>query len=565
MRLHCWRLGASRLRRRTESCALIVLAAIVFLAVGALAQGSAIAAPPSGDSSATALQQHLQQLQQLNQESAPPKQQGDVVVTSPLGRAALPKPGGPRVLLKTVTFSPPSVFLSQAELDAITAKYIGHKVDFSQISALVREVNDLYATKGIVTASAILPPQKLTDGNLKVQLVEGRVGVVQIVGPHRTHDQYILDRVHFDTQGVVDVPKAARDITWYNKTNAAQLRLLLQPGASFGLTNLSLGITEPPANTLQFFLDNEGVPSTGEIEYGAYYRGYDMLGVDDNLTLYATATGGSVAGTISYDLPITTSGTRLAASYTRSGIAVIDGPTEPLDITGNSQAGSLTISQPIIATPDWTVLASLSGVYGTSTSDAGSTPLVDSETTKAVAGLGITYTGAGRTFSFNPQLIYANANDHLNGTSADILLAAGTASGAFSLSKDFSVDATGAFQISNTSLLPGDLLFQIGGASTVRGYQADAVAGDSGYYAQFELHRELSEIVSGLDGFVFTDVGQVYSTFPAVTTLASVGLGVSWAINDRATAELSAGFPVVNAIADQPTVTIYARFIAHAF
>ena len=125
--------------------------------------------------------------------------------------------------------------------------------------------------------------------------------------------------------------------------------------------------------------------------------------------------------------------------------------------------------------------------------------------------------------------------------------------------------ATGAFQASNTQLLPGDLLFQIGGPSTVRGYQADAVAGDSGYFAELELHRKLSELVDGLDGFVFTDVGSVYSTFPAVTTLASVGAGLSWNINNQATAELSVGFPILNAIADQPTATAYARVVAHAF
>jgi len=529
-----------------------------------LTQSPAIAATASNDAS-SALQQHLDQLQQLDQQSQQPKQQGDVVVTSPSTRAGLPKPGGPKVLLKTVTFAPPSAFLSQAELDAITAQYIGKKLDFAGISSLVRDVNDLYAKKGIVTASAILPPQKLADGNLKVQLVEGKLGAVKVVGPHVTSDKYIFDRVHLDTKGVVDVPKAARDITFFNKTNQAQLRLLLQPGAAFGLTDLSLGITEPKQDSLQFFVDNEGVPSTGQLEYGAFYRKYGMMGVDDNLTLYATDSAGSLAGTISYDVPVTTAGTRVAASYTRSGITVVDGPTKALDITGTSQAASVTLSQPLIATTDWTVLASLSGVYGTSASDSGATPLVDSETIKAAGGVSITYTGDGRTVSFNPQLIYAKANDLLGGTSAAILLAAGSASAAIKFSKEFSLNATGAFQASNTQLLPGDLLFQIGGPSTVRGYQADAVAGDSGYFAELELHRELSEVLDGLDGFVFTDVGSVYSTFPAVTTLASVGAGVSWNINNQATAELSVGFPIINAIADQPTATAYARVVAHAF
>lgn len=539
--------------------------ALLFL-VAVLACGVAQAAPvPAGNAASTAVQQNLQQLQQANQQNAAPKVNGKVVVTSPLSRAQLPRPGGPRFLLKRVSFSPASVFLTQAELDKITSRYIGLKVDFAQISALVRDINDLYAKKGIVTASAILPPQSLKGGVLKVELVEGRVGVVQIVGKHRTRDQYIFDRVHFAKQGVVDVPRAARDITWFNKTNQAQLKLLLQPGAAFGLTNLSLGIAEPPENTLQFFVDNYGVPSTGRVEFGAYYRGYDFLGDDDNLTVYATDSGGSLAGTVSYDVPITPSGTRVAASYTRSSIAVIDGPDAPLHVTGNSQAVSLTLSQPLIATGNWAVLASLSGVYGTSQSDSAAVPLVDSTTTKEAYGLSINYTDTGRSFTLAPQLIYAQASDHLAGSTADILLGAGTFSAAYSLGKDFSVNAAGAFQISNTKLLPGDLLFQIGGASSVRGYEADSVAGDSGYYAQLELHHTLPGPVSGLDGFVFTDVGQVYSTFPAVTTLASVGTGVSWNINNKASAELSVGVPVVKALAGQPDATVYLRVVANAF
>jgi hemolysin activation/secretion protein len=556
--------AATKSSRFLGKRSIAVAALLAATLLGVFTQGPALAFVATNDAN-SALQQHLDQLQQLDQKSQQPKQQGDVVVTSPSTRAGLPKPGGPKVLLKTVTFEPPSAFLSQAELDAITAQYVGKKLDFSGISNLVRDVNDLYAKKGIVTASAILPPQKLAGGNLKVQLVEGKLGAVKVVGPHHTSDKYIFDRVHLDTNGVVDVPKAGRDITFFNKTNQAQLRLLLQPGAAFGLTDLSLGITEPKQNSLQFFVDNEGVPSTGTLEYGAFFRGYDLMGVDDNFTLYATDSAGSLAGTVSYDVPVTTAGTRISGSYTRSGITVIDGPTKALDITGTSQAASLTASQPLIATTDWTVLASLSAVYGNSTSDSGTTPLVNSETVKAAAGVTVSYTGDGRTFSFSPQLIYASAHDLLGGTSADILLAAGSANAAIKLSKEFSFAATGAFQASNTQLLPGDLLFQIGGPSTVRGYQADAVAGDSGYFAELELHRELSELVDGLDGFVFTDVGSVYSTFPAVTTLASVGAGLSWNINNQATAELSVGFPILNAIADQPTATAYARVVAHAF
>ena len=65
----------------------------------------------------------------------------------------------------------------------IAAKYRGERVDFRKISELVRDVNDLYAEKGVVTAAAILPPQQLASGNLQIQLIEGRLGAAAIVVP----------------------------------------------------------------------------------------------------------------------------------------------------------------------------------------------------------------------------------------------------------------------------------------------------------------------------------------------------------------------------------------------
>ena len=85
-------------------------------------------------------------------EAARVRQTGPGVVTDPLSRRDLPPPGGPTVQLSSVTFTPASAFLSEAELGAIRARYVGRRVDFAGLSELVRDVNDLYAAKGVVTA-----------------------------------------------------------------------------------------------------------------------------------------------------------------------------------------------------------------------------------------------------------------------------------------------------------------------------------------------------------------------------------------------------------------------------
>lgn len=77
----------------------------------------------------------------------------------------------------------------------IRARYLGRKVDLAAIGKLVLEVNDLYAAKGQITASAVLPPQKLDGGVLTVKLVEGRFGKVGISGAVQTCTWFVRSQV----------------------------------------------------------------------------------------------------------------------------------------------------------------------------------------------------------------------------------------------------------------------------------------------------------------------------------------------------------------------------------
>lgn len=523
--------------------------------------GAAPAEAQTADPAATVARQAEEDARRLATSPAPDTA---AIVTGESGRAELPPAGGATVLLKSVVFDPPSAFFTQEELDAIVQLYVGRELDFRGIATLVRDINDLYTAKGIVTAGAVLPPQDLSSGDLTIQLVEGRQGVVSIVGEHRTDNEFLLRHVTFTRgDGVVDVPQAARDITWFNKTHQAQISLALRPGATFGLTDLTLGITEPPANSLQFFLDNEGVRSTGEWQAGASYQAYGLAGIDDRLMAYATMSRGSVAGTASYDVPITTLGTRMTLSQTLSRIEVIDGPSEPLEVTGDSSATTLTLSQPVIATTDWTLLALGSLSYGLSHSYASEVPLVDATTSKGALGFSLSYSKDGNSFAVQPQLIYVRADDNLADSYSEVLIGTASANGVVQLPGEVRLVGRAALQYTDADLLPGSLLFQIGGPNTVRGYPSDGVAGDSGYYVQAELHHDV--LSEGIDGFVFADYGQVFSTFPAKTSLGSVGLGLSIVWNELLTQDITLAVPVMDSVPDQSDLAVYTKLVGKVF
>ncbi len=502
---------------------------------------------------------------QAEQDAAQVRQAGPAVITDPLNRRDLPPAGGATVLLSSITFSPPSAFLSDAELDAIKSRYVGRRVDFAGLSELVRDVNDLYAEKGIVTAAAILGPQDLAGGDLVISLVEGQVGVVAVVGERQTKTDFITNRVRFARGTTVDIPTAANDISYFNQTNRAQLRLLLQPGAAFGLTDLVFGVTEPAPEQLQFFFDNNGATSTGEFRASMIYRRYGFFGIDDTFLLYVEGTEGSQSATMRFDIPITTAGTRLAFSGTLSSYDVVDGPTLPLNISGRAGSLSLTLTQPLIATDKYLLQVFASGFDGQSKAFSAGVPIVNSETSKLSAGLSFGAFDDNWTFGSQVQFVSATVDDIIAGTSTRYSITTGSLDGTYRFANGVAFIGRGSWQATNEVLLPGDLLFQIGGPTTVRGYPSDGVAGDSGYYANFEFHKAFTVQGKTISGFVFADIGEVFSTFPAVTTLVSAGIGASYNFNKHSRLEVVAGIPLKQSLANQSDFTLSATLTLSQF
>ena len=498
------------------------------------------------------------QLEQLERQQPRPQQQGPAVIGPTRPSQDILRPGGPKFRLDRLVFTD-SRFLTKAELEPLAAGITGRMVDFSDLQKVIAAINALYAQKNIPTGIATLPPQEVKNGVVTVKLTEGRLDRMSVTGATRTHTGYILPRVEQKQGEVLDVPKLARDVTWFNRTNDAQIRALLQPGTSFGLTDVQIAATEAPLNTLQFFWDNQGVKSTGRYQGGTYYRASGPLGIDDRFTFYGTTAAGNLNGNASYNLPFNPWGGRIGASYTESAIKVLEGPSAPLDVHGRSQLGAINLSQPVWVDEFW--LISLNGAQsrGRSQTRLAETPITDDRSDKSTAGISISHYGNDHSITVAPTFNYVKSHSDITDLNRYFDLYSATVSLLVRLPANFSVSVNGGGQYTNERLLPGDQLFQIGGPTTVRGYPTNAVAGDSGYYISYELHNNLSEFVKGLDVYGFVDMGEVFSTFPARTSLYSAGGGVSYTPRPWITIEGSGGAPWKAVVPEQPKYQVYFR------
>jgi hemolysin activation/secretion protein len=498
------------------------------------------------------------QQRQIELQDQPKKLEGPAVVGPRPAAGVVFPAGGAQLLLRRVVFEP-SRFISEAELDAIAAKYIGTRVDLAALQRMVEEINALYAAKGVITGNASLPPQNVTAGTVKVRLVEGQLNKLSLEGNVQTSADYI--KAHFPMQPgeVLDSPDLSRRVAWFNRTSDVQVRALLQPGSQFGQTDVRLSVVEPARDTLQLFTDNQGVKATGLYEGGLFYRRHSLFGIDDRLTFYGIKSEGNLSGNIAYNVPFFLTDGRLGVSYSRGAIKIIDGPLAALDQRGSSQTTSVNLAQPLFVDDRWTVLLNLGSSYGTSASTISDTPITDNRTTKNGGGFTLTASSQNYSFSVSPNVAQALTRNELLGSKRTFTLVTGTTTNQVRLPEEFSLSLIGAGQYADVVLLPGDVLFNIGGPTTVRGYPSNASGGDSGYYTNLELHKNWNSQVVGLDTYLFTDFGQIYSTFPVNREAWSAGFGLSWTPASWVTTELSMGFPLKTLVANQSEFAIYYR------
>lgn len=498
------------------------------------------------------------QRQRIEQQEQVPKQQGPSVV-GPARAPAVQIPGGGQTfLLRKVVFDA-SKFITPEELDAVASKYVGRRVDIATLMALVADVNAIYAARGIVTAIAILPPQTADKGIITIKLTEGRLQKSSVIGNQQTREGYIRSGVNPPAGEVLDVPQLNRDVVRFNRTNEVQLRALLQPGTDFGLTDLQIAVTEPPVNTLQFFVDNQGVKTTGRDEVGMYYKRHGLLGIDDRFTFYGVKSQGNLNGNVAVNVPFNPWGGRIGLSYTQGRIKIVQGQFATLDVTGKSNQTAVNIAQPLWVSDVWMLQANGAYGYGNSESDFSAVAVANSRYAKGTGGLSLSAYANNYSLTISPSLNAINWHDKILGGERSFSTFTGSFYGSLQLPAQMSATLLGSWQYTGDELLPGDQLFSVGGPTTVRGYTTNAASGDSGYYFNAELHRNMSDLIKGLDIYAFIDSGAVFSTFPAITQLDSAGAGLSYTPHSAITFEASMGVPWRTVIAGQRPYELYGR------
>jgi len=497
-------------------------AAVAALLLGVCATAGAQALPALPDPGA--LQRSQQQQQEfLNSPPQAPQAVPPVLRDEQAQPGAQPGPASAaRFVLKKIEFTP-SHYLSEAQLQAVAGRHVGQEVRYDDLQKVIGEINALYREQQILTARAILPPQRVADGVVRIELVEGKLGQSSIEGNETTRASWIDGWLGAQPGEPLDTSTLERKLELYNHVNSTQLNARLRPGEAFGATDLVIQAQEPPRYQMQVFADNMGSPSTGRNELGASGAINNLLGIGDQLGVYLMHSEGADSGALNYSLPVNQSGGRLGASFSSLSSHVVSGPYRDFDVDGRSRNARLQFSQPVLHRGAWWLDGTLGFGQTRASNEILGAELGDYSVRSASVGLQAT--GLYDTRSFSVGLIFSNnlmSSDQEDDRRANLWNFSGSWTEKIT-DADYSVVRVGGQQSSSDVLLNGSLAMQLGGAGTVRGYDPGAVSGDSGYYANLEWHHRLFDRVTG---YAFADVGGVHTQDTPSQRIGSFGLGV---------------------------------------
>ena len=444
-----------------------------------------------------------------------------------------------------------SAVLTDAELDAIIKPYEGKQVQLNDIYAIVDKINALYNDKGYVTCRAFLPPQTITDGTVKLLLVEGRTGSTIVNNNKYTKTKYITNRMHLAKGEIANIKQLNKDLLLFNATNSTQLRIMMKAGTEPGTTDYEITAYEPMRDTWTIFEDNAGSDTSGEYRTGLFFNTKSLSGHCDALSLGTVISEGTKAANVMYSRSLGRSGTKMNLVYSANAVEVVKGDYEDM-IKGHANSYAIGFTQPIVVNE--TTRTELSLDYNRQNSKTDFMPagtrfnIVDDSVQDFSLGFAMTNYGASHVFYQKHSYVrgYSESTPDMsaqNSQNFGFYKFNAMYQKLYKAGQMWSLRADA--QWSGSEGMVSSRQFYMGGMYSVRGYKENYLGGDSGF--TFSAEYAVPVINKNTSAFTFFDYGHVYGNGQSDdqhNVLSSVGLGIRSTINQYCSASLILGIPL---------------------
>ncbi|MDH5457976.1 MAG: hypothetical protein OEY26_04600, partial [Nitrospinota bacterium] len=218
--------------------------------------------PPAGESGVS-----QKALEQSQPEFQPPEEQ--LLPFSVKDSRTVVDPGaGPKFIVRKFEVTG-NTLIDDATLAPILEVGDGLEVTLGILHLIAQEINSLYAMEGYVLTRAYVPEQEIENGVVTIQVVEGKLGEIEVTGNEKFKEEDIQARLQ-PLRGDPALKESTLEkyLLGLNAIQGLKVKAVLKPGEVFGTSDLTLQTEESRTYRIAFDADNFGSRFTGEQRYG---------------------------------------------------------------------------------------------------------------------------------------------------------------------------------------------------------------------------------------------------------------------------------------------------------
>ncbi|WP_220094841.1 ShlB/FhaC/HecB family hemolysin secretion/activation protein [Paraburkholderia hayleyella] len=480
--------------------------------------------------------------------------------------ASEPDKGGEAIHISRIYVEdvPPEL---QLKVNEIVMGSQGQELTLNELRGVAARISEVMINGGEALSYAMIPPQKVKDGVIRMVVVHGHLERVALGKNNSRVSDAVLERYlrHAGTPEGDLKPTQIGVARLADLPGVGAVEPVLSAGETPGGSVMTVDVGATPMLSTALFVDNTGSTVTGRNRMGVQFTVNSPLKIGDRFQVVGYAApdifqfntdsngGYTLLGRASYDLPIGVGGARAGFAAARVNYALGGVYREKGD--GIANTFSLYASQPLLRESNQELSLNATVDYKTMRDST----LGDSNKRSDIVG-GVQLSG-----SRSGTLIGLP-----NAIQVDVGAAAGRI---YNPSKFYGRDSNGMFYkaMENahfTQVLPlGVLLdvnwsgqqasqgldsvekFTLAGPTAVRGYSSDIPSADSGWVASVALSAPVPK-VTGLRAQVFYDRarGNLRKFAPPkvdpIINLSGWGVGLNYTVNNRASMSLSYARPI---------------------
>jgi len=242
--------------------------------------------------------------------------------------------------------------LPEASVQAVLKDWVGKPVNFDDLQKACDAVVAFYRSKGF-TVQAILPPQKIADGIVKILITEAKLSEVIVETP-QGNTRFGKDRAaEYITYanpigGPLNMDNLERALIILNETPGVMASSQLEPGKNDGETAVRVQLTEPPIAAGRVELNNYGSRTTGANQAVVALNANNVTGIGDQAAINGIASEGSQYIQAAYSLPASPDGIRLGVAGTYLNYKNVSSYVSANSGVGDAWTTGLSAAYPLI-------------------------------------------------------------------------------------------------------------------------------------------------------------------------------------------------------------------------